>query len=44
MIGTLIALFAGEKPFVCDHLNCKKSFAEQSSLKKHKITHSGKSK
>ncbi|CAG5124941.1 unnamed protein product, partial [Candidula unifasciata] len=30
-----------EQPFVCDHVNCSRRFTEQSSLRKHKLTHSG---
>ena len=35
-------LISGEKPFVCDSPDCGKRFAELSSLKKHKVTHTGK--
>ena len=34
----------GEKPFKCTHLDCDKSFREYSSLKKHLVVHTGKSK
>ena len=33
--------FKGEKPFACDYPQCDKKFAELSTLKKHKITHTG---
>ena len=37
-------LISGEKPFVCDSPDCGKRFAELSSLKKHKVTHTGKAR
>ena len=45
--GQLIKLFVlslnvGERPFICDHEGCIQSFAEHSSLRKHKLTHTGK--
>ena len=40
--STLSLCFAGEKPFACDYQDCDRRFAELSTLKKHKITHTGK--
>jgi len=37
----ILSLPSGEKPYACDVDNCQKRFSELSSLKKHKVTHSG---
>ena len=34
----------GEKPYSCDFGECRLSFAEKSSLRKHKLTHTGEKK
>lgn len=40
-VDLFVSHFPGEKPYLCTYADCNLSFAENSSLKKHRLTHTG---